>query len=774
MTRESASGASGTVYAPVRFGIERYRVVLLAAGLILLMALPGLWRLDLRLDGHALVPPDDPAVAIDAQIKERFSQADAIVIFVESPGPEGILNTASLALVRKITLAVLDEPDITRRDVKSLATESRDRVASMDLSPYLSTVPDTVAAMQELREDIEATPILKGTLVAPDYSGASIVVQVPRGADRDSFYDRIRAIVASMDTGHDHLHIVGAPVAESQLGNHLLTDLARQLPVCGALLVWILWLAFRRAGAIAVVFAQVGACLLLTFGLMGWSGTPLYITTAVLPVILCTMGVASEVHMLVALQRDIPGCRPAGDAELALAVMSHVQRPVAITVLTTAIGFASFVLSDLPPVVSFGVWATLGTLFSLAWSLLVTPALYRALGVRHLDRRLPAVYMEGAMGWIDRCTHARMAPLWTLAVGLVLALGVLRLQVQDGWISGFSRASAFHQSMERVNRSMLGTHLLQVELDFPGHTQALHDPGVIQAIGRMEDALRVTAGVGGVTGPYGQLSGVRYLMNGRAEGSDVVRDDRRGIQRLWHQMGVGRGADRRSEVVDEERQRGLLTIYLKDANYRQTATIMTHAGELAGTLLAPMGGKIRFGGDVAVSQATIAANVRSQLVSVGSGILALFVFLLVILSRVSAACFAVLPVTVACLAVLGTMGWLGIPVGVATSMFISITLGIGIDFPLHLLEYADRELRRGVADPVASARRAVGPAIIIDSIVVGAGFGVLVFSQVPANVRLGALVAISVLASCACTLMLARDRRSYRARQQTSVAIGPG
>ena len=770
MAGQEAPVVDTPAYAPIRYCVRRYRAVLVTAVLALLLALPGLWRLDIRLDGHALIPPDDPAVAIDASIKTRFGLADAIVIFVESPLPGGILDRSSLAYIKDVTLAVLEAPDVTRRDVKSLATETRDRVASLDLSPFLSPLPDSPEDIAELRADIEATPILKGTLVAPDYSAASIVVQVPSGVSRDALYRRLQDIVTRIDPGEDRVHVVGAPVAESQLGNHLLADLVRQLPVCGVLLVLILWLSFRRPGAIAVVFAQVGACLLLTFGLMGWSGTPVFITTAVLPVILCTVGVASEVHMLVALQREASGLPSCGDERLVLTVMGHVQRPVAITVATTAIGFASFVISNLPPVASFGTWATFGTLISMVWSLTVTPSLYRAFGRRRLDRGAHAIAMPGAMRRIELWTGARLAPWWMLAVAIVLITGMLRLQVQDGWISGFSQTSTFRQSMDRVNRSMLGTHLLQVELDFTGRPNALYEPSVVDAIGTLEDKLRSTDGVGGVTGPYGQLSSVRYLMAGRAEGSDVVNDDRRGIQRLWRQMAVGRGIERRQEVADDDMQHGLLTIYLKNANYRQTEFIMGRTTELAGQLLAPLGGKVRFGGDVAVSQATIAANVRSQLLSLASGIVALFIFLILVLRRVRPALFAIVPVSVACLVVLGTMGWLDVPLGVATSMFISITLGIGIDFPLHLAEYADRERRRGVADPVASARHMVGPAIVIDSLVVGAGFGILAFSQVPANARLGALVAVSVLVSCICTLVLARDRSPVGVGRQVAAA----
>ena len=39
-----------------------------------------------------------------------------------------------------------------------------------------------------------------------------------------------------------------------------------------------------------------------------------------------------------------------------------------------------------------------------------------------------------------------------------------------------------------------------------------------------------------------------------------------------------------------------------------------------------------------------------------------------------------MPASLAVLWLFGLMGWLGIPLGVATSMFCAITLGIGVDY----------------------------------------------------------------------------------------------
>jgi predicted RND superfamily exporter protein len=251
----------------------------------------------------------------------------------------------------------------------------------------------------------------------------------------------------------------------------------------------------------------------------------------------------------------------------------------------------------------------------------------------------------------------------------------------------------------------------------------------------------------------------RYLVSGRIGGSEKLAGDPTELRRLWRHIEFARGVERRQEIVNDALDQGLVTIFLKNANYADSARLMAQVRQFAAETLAPLGGRVHFAGDVAVSQAMIAANVRGQLQSIGFGVVTLFAFLLLVLRRVSAALFAVVPVSVACLAVLGLMGWLGIPVGVATSMFIAITLGIGIDFPLHLLQRIERERAAGAPDPIGRAKAIIGPAIVIDSLVVSAGFGTLVFSQVPANARLGALVAITVLACCACTLLLTRSKR---------------
>jgi hypothetical protein len=144
--------------------------------------------------------------------------------------------------------------------------------------------------------------------------------------------------------------------------------------------------------------------------------------------------------------------------------------------------------------------------------------------------------------------------------------------------------------------------------------------------------------------------------------------------------------------------------------------------------------------------------VRSLVLSL-AGILALTAFLGRSLRH---GLLCVFPPALAMLLSFAVMGWLDIPLGVATSMFASMTLGVGVDYVVHLLERHRRAREAGLAgeDAAADALAATGPPVTIDTLAVGLSFGVLLLSQVPANARLGGLLAFSLFVCLGALLLV--------------------
>jgi predicted RND superfamily exporter protein len=746
---------------------------------VVALAAPGLLRLELRTDGHALVPPDHPVVRTDAGIREHFGLRDPIVVLVETSHPKGIYNLDTLRRVQKLSEALAALEGIGPGNVLSLAYERRDRVypGTLNFRPFLDPLPDTPELMETFRGDVAAAPIVRGTLVSYDGKAAAIHVGTPahgRTVDRIGLYRRIAAAARPFEGDGHRISVAGAPVAEALLGTHILQDLALLLPLCLFVIAVVIWIGCRRVWGVALALGNVGAAIVVTFGLMGWAGVPVYLTTAMLPVILTTVGVADEIHVFWHYQRTLAASGP-GEAHTVTVerALARLVGPVAFTTMTTAFGFLSFLSSPIEPVRFFGLFAGVGVLFCLVWSYTVTPAALVLLGPERLGRPVPARQSATADRMARLAAPLLARPVRTLAVlGLVtllLGAGAARLFVQDSWIDGFAPGSPFRQATERINRSLHGSHILLAHLTFPpvaeqeeaddeeplffdGPPQPLETPAVLEAVGGFERFLRSQPGVGGVLGPHSHLTAVTYLWLGRQEEARVIPKSPQRIQLAWGRFAMGRGSQRRSEVVDDAMRRGVVTIFLKDANYQDTAVLMERIRSYAARHLAPLGAKLDFAGDVAVSQAMIPAIVDTQVTSVLLALLTSLGAVWIATRSLSTSLLTIGPVSVAVLWVFGGMGWAGIPLGVATSMFCSISLGIGVDYAIHYLDRL-RPMAGGAsaATPLEAIAEA-GPAIVVDTAAIALGFGLLAISQVPANARFGGLVALALVASCVLTL----------------------
>ena len=766
------------LYRLAEKSMARPRRAIAVMAVVTLAIAPGLARLKLRTDGHALMPLNDPAILFDAEVRDHFHLRDPIVVLVETSRPQGIYDLGTMRRVRDLSAALARLPGVGADEVMSLATEHRDRVypGTLNFRPFLDPLPDTPELMETLRGDVDAAPILKGTLVSADGQAAAIFVGAPNSfgkeatADRTALYRTILETAKPFEQDGDRIVVAGAPVAESLLGTHILEDLRLLVPLALLVIALACWWGCRRLWSLPVVLPKMAASLLFTFGLMGWLGVPVYLTTAVLPVVLITAFLADELHLLWHYQQ-ILAQRPPGPPEitdhmpaLRQAVL-EMSRPIALVSLTTVAGFFSFSPSTIVPVQSFSLFSSLAVLFCLIWTFTVVPATLALIGGKRIERRGPSI-LDGRV-LVRFLAPLLSRPRMTLAaLGLLtlgLGAGLARLVVQDSWIDGFAKGSAFRRATDEVNAKLLGTHILlaHVTLHPPperipevnDRKGPLLDPAALKALGRFEDFLRAQPGVGGVLGPSSHLVTVSYLWQARREEYRRIPDDPERVEHLIQLFDDARSPRRRREVIDDSLSRTVVSIYLKGADYRHTARLMNAIRGYERTHLTPLGMKVGFAGDVAVSQAMIPAIVTTQVSSLLIALVGCWLVISLLYRSVVTGFWSVLPACVAVLWVFGLMGWFNIPLGVATSMFCAITLGIGVDYAIHYVERYKVAQAAGDPRPDLKALEETGPAIVIDSGAIALGFGLLAVSQVPANERLGLLVGVALVSSSLLTLV---------------------
>lgn len=137
-------------------------------------------------------------------------------------------------------------------------------------------------------------------------------------------------------------------------------------------------------------------------------------------------------------------------------------------------------------------------------------------------------------------------------------------------------------------------------------------------------------------------------------------------------------------------------MFLNRADYGRTATVLSAISRFPWTAREPRPA-IRFAGDAYLAYLLVDSIAGSQASSALAALAATLLIVWWMLRSAVPALLAVLPVAVSVVWNFGVMGWLGVPLGVATSMFCAIVFGVGIDFALHWIGRFRLGLARGMS-----------------------------------------------------------------------------
>ena len=224
------------------------------------------------------------------------------------------------------------------RRVDSLATVPVIRTGAdgdLRLDPALPATPRAGdPALARVPELLARDRIAPKSLVSSDgrVLAINLLLEQDLGHEIEAIIDRVRAEVAG-----EPAWVSGVPIFRTESNRQSEREILLFVPLTIAAVGALLYAAFRSRRAVAVSLAASGLGTLCMLGAMGATHTPLTFSTIILPPILLALGSAYTIHVLSATS----GCR--SRAELAERVR-EVARPVALSGLTTGIGFLGVAL----------------------------------------------------------------------------------------------------------------------------------------------------------------------------------------------------------------------------------------------------------------------------------------------------------------------------------------------------------------------------------------------------------------------------------------------
>ncbi len=435
--------------------------------------------------------------------------------------------------------------------------------------------------------------------------------------------------------------------------------------------------------------------------------------------------------------------------EVLIATMERMIPACFFTAATSAIGFLSFTTAGLHSLATFGQWTAIG--IALAWILAVTltPALlaYLPIEARHRSG-LENALSNGLVNLSVKALHASRKGKILLASGWIVALvvagfGVARIEADSDFQAFLPRDSASARSAKVLEKKLAGTATIEIVLESKEHSEYIfEEPWALAEISRLAQFLGTRPEVDKTFSVLDFLSAVHRARGGSGD----LPSDASGITETFFVLEGLRELDR---FVTPKRDAVRLSARLGSMSTKQPVDLVAQIEEF-GKSLDPRLTMVTTGVSKLFA-ATSQALVKGQAVSLFTSLLWVSLAMILGLRSLRIGLLALIPNVAPILITLGAMGWLGLPLDIASIMVGSIALGIAVDDTIHLITRHAEEKRIRLPGALERTLRGAGPPSVFTSFLFAGGFFVFVASS------FGPLQVFGGLAACAMIVAMFAD-----------------
>lgn len=771
--KQVSEPANGFLSAVVG-GLLRWRwVILPAIAVLTILAWPIAEQIEFDQSIESLYAEDDPHFTEYAASKSKFGGDEFAIVAWEEK---------DLFVPNSVDLS-----ERSRQRVEALAT----RLSNVE-GVYPDSIQDVsrVLAIPVKKEQI--AELMRGILIGTDGETTAVIVRLkPEGESPKPRGETIR-LIREIAAEHDPpAFVVGEPVQIHDMFRYVEDDGQTLFVWSLALLAAVLMLLFRTLRWVVLPLLIVVLTIKFTEALLVLSGTKLSMVSSMLNSLVTIIGVATATHIAVRF-REKRQTMPRADA--LRTTIAELLSPIFWTCGTTAVGFAALLSSNITPVRSFGLMMSVATLLVFVVVGLVAPGglarWFRPSGSPD-DETLPDPdqppqrslldmfigdpvpppaerHLIGVLRFTSRLVAASPGTVAATAVLIVAfsALGLARLQVETDFSRNFRDESDLVQSLNFVETRLGGAGTWEVNFPAPEElTEEYLDSVRSFAADLRAELLTPIENADSASRASGRLTKVVSL----TDGLDILPKTIKvniGIIDIEQEIPLSQRlytlSMMQSEVIaslynaDERRMRIVLRGLERQPSETKLALIARVDEIAAKHFTRPNADEAKTTGVFVLLTFLIESLLRDQVVSFVIAAVGIGTMMAIAFRSLTIGVVSLLPNLFPIVLVIGSMGWIGLPINIATAMIASVSMGLTVDCSIHYLSAYRRARKAGATVPAAleQTQTQVGRALVFANVALVAGFSVLTLSHFIPLVYFGILVSAAMLGGLAGNLFL--------------------
>ncbi|MBA4153638.1 MMPL family transporter [Flavobacterium sp.] len=523
-------------------------------------------------------------------------------------------------------------------------------------------------------------------------------------------------------------------------------------------LIFFFFFRSYRATIISMCIVIVGV--MWSFGTLGLLGFEITVLTAIIPPLIIVIGIPNCIFLINKYQQEIKN--HGNQAKSLQRVISKVGNATLMTNLTTAAGFATFIITDSELLTEFGIVASINIVLLFILCLLVIPIIYSFMPLpkdKHL-KHLNKTYTTSFVNWIEKTVKNNRISIYATSITLLVIgiIGIYQMRISGSLIEDMPKKTGFFKDIVFFEKEFDGIMPLEIMID----TKRKKGVMKLSTLKKMDEIQEVITDIPELSSPMSVVNVVKYskqaYYNGNPEYYELPTAQEQGFILSYAKNATKNKKENfMKSYVDSTGQYARITTFMKDIGTDKMEKIEEKLWDKINKVFPPEKYTVTLTGKALVFQKGTNYLVNNLVSSLIFAIFLISLFMAYLFRSFKMIIISLLPNLLPLIMTAGLMGYLGVPIKPSTILVFSIAFGISVDDTIHFLAKYRQELKANnwkIRKSVFNALRETGVSMFYTSIVLFFGFSVFMISSFGGTVALGGLISTTLLFAMFSNLIL--------------------
>lgn len=634
-----------------------------------------------------------------------------------------------------------------------------------DLVPFIKDSITSLAQLETLQKQLfEQYPFYDNFLFNTKTKTIRSVIYLDKeivntSARKDFVINKLIPKIETFEKNYNlDVRISGMPYIRTLNSQNIIDEIGTFILAALFVTSLIFFFFFRsfRATFISMIIVVIGV--MWTFGIIGILEYEITILTALIPPLIIVIGIPNCIFLINKYQQEVK--KHGNKAKSLQRVITKVGNATLMTNITTASGFATFIITDSKLLTEFGIVASLSILSIFILCLLIIPIIYSYMPLpkdKHLEH-LSKRWINAFVDWMERMVRYKKINIYAISLILLIVsiIGIYQIKISGSLIEDMPQKSGFFKDILFFEEEFNGIMPLEIMVN----TKRKKGVMKLATLKRMNELEELIIEIPELSRPISVVSLVKYskqaYYNGNPKYYQLPTSQENSFI-LSYVKNSSSNIDLLKNFVDSTGQYARITTFMKDIGTDKMERIEETLKSKIKKIFPEDQYEITITGKAYLFQKGTKYLINNLVLSLSLAIFLISLFMAYMFRSFRMIIVSLIPNIIPLLITAGLMGFLGVPIKPSTILVFSIAFGISVDDTIHFLAKYRQELQANhwkIKKSVYAALRETGISMFYTSIVLFFGFSVFIISNFGGTVALGALVSATLLFALLANLLL--------------------